>query len=500
VKRACLTIRLDSRRRPHPGLTMIELLIVVAVMVILIGIALPVMKTGIEARRLREASRQVNTAVTLAKSLAAETDRYAGLLIDVESLPEDRTKLFARRLYLAETPPPYAGDMVGATAAITAPFQATFLDANSANLVNVVNDGDLIRFDHRNPYYRINDPPPPGTLPPFALNLSGPPFWPEVKVPPLELSYEIIRSPEKSSSTPFELPSGAVIDLNNSGSGLTDISLSRGAPAAWMASFAYQRGIYCQPTMSNGFNYVAVAAVSPFLSAGSEPVWPTTLGKTVVDNNITWRCVAPRPVTVVFGPSGRMTGVMGLTPAMSNMPTETLHLLIGDLENIGALNLANGSGLWVSVGHHTGRITTAENAGAAPVWTASTAYASGAYCQPTSLNGLCFIATAAGISGAAEPAWATTGTVADGGVTWRCRAPLVWNGSTAYRRGDFCRPTTPNGFCYVARLGGTPGGSEPAWPVELGTTIVDGGILWECTLYMEPAREFAQSAQAMGGQ
>ena len=125
MKRACLTIRLDSRRRPHPGLTMIELLIVVAVMVILIGIALPVMKTGIEARRLREASRQVNTAVTLAKSLAAETDRYAGLLIDVESLPEDRTKLFARRLYLAETPPPYAGDMVGATAAITAPFHGS---------------------------------------------------------------------------------------------------------------------------------------------------------------------------------------------------------------------------------------------------------------------------------------------------------------------------------------------------------------------------------------
>lgn len=484
---------------------MIELLIVVAVMVILIGIALPVMKTGIEGRRLREAARQVNTAVTLAKSLAAETNRYAALVIDVESLPEDQTKLFARRLYLAETPPPYAGDIVGATATITGPFQATF-DGNSVNLINVVKVNDFIRFDHRNPYYEVKEVN--GSSPPYVLVLDplGPPFWPSVvspPLPPLQLPYEIIRNPEKSSSTPIELPSGAVVDLNNSGFGLRDLSLSRAAPATWAASTVYQRGIYCQPTMPNGFNYVAVAAVNPFQSAGSEPLWPKTLGRTVVDNNITWRCVAPRPVTVVFAPSGRMTGVMGLTPAISNMPTETLHLLVGDLENIGALNLANRAGLWVSVGHHTGRITTAENSGAPPAWTASTPYATGAYCQPTNLNGLCFMTTAAGISGAAEPAWTTTGTVPDGGVTWVCRAPPVWNNGIGYPRGACCRPSTPNGFCYVARVGGTSGGSEPAWPTELGATVTDGAVptlvTWECTLYMEPTREFAQSSQAMGG-
>ena len=90
-------------RRPHVrrALTMIELLIVVAVMVILIGIALPVMKTGIEGRKLGEAARQVSTGITLAKSLAAEKDRFTAVGIVFESLPEDTTMLFARRLYMA---------------------------------------------------------------------------------------------------------------------------------------------------------------------------------------------------------------------------------------------------------------------------------------------------------------------------------------------------------------------------------------------------------------
>ena len=212
---------------------MIELLIVVAVMVILIGIALPVMKTGIEGRKLREAARQVNTGVTLAKALAAETDRFTALVIDVESLPEDMTKLFARRLYLAETPPPYAGDMVGATATVRTsggpPFYADF-DASSSNLTNVAKVGDLIRFNYRNPSYRITSigpATPPAVIPPAIYTIQF--IDPTGLSRPQDgsASYEIIRSPEKSSSTPFELPNGAVMDLNNCGFGLSDLSLSR---------------------------------------------------------------------------------------------------------------------------------------------------------------------------------------------------------------------------------------------------------------------------------
>ena len=186
---------------------------------------------------------------------------------------------------------------------------------------------------------------------------------------------------------------------------------------------------------------------------------------------------------------------------MGNMPTETLHLLIGDLENVGALNLANRSSLWVSIGHHTGRITTAENAALPPLWIPSAPYTLGTYCQPTVPNGLCYIATVAGVSGATEPSWPVLSgqTVTDGGVIWQCRSPAPWAASTGYLRGTYCRPVTPNGFCYVAIVAGISDGSQPGWPTTLGATVVDNGVMWECTLLMEPAREFAQSAQAMGG-
>jgi len=487
---------------------MIELLIVVAVMVILIGIALPVMKTGIEGRKLGEAARQLNTGITLAKALAAEKDRFTALVIDVESLPEDTTKLFARRLYLAETPPPYAGDMVGATATVRSGAGATAyadVDINSSNLNNVAKVGDLIRFDYRNPYYSITSiglavipPAPAGSM--YTVEFTGSSL-PPTGVP---LSYEIIRSPEKSSSTPFELPNGAVVDLNNSGFGLTDLGLSRAAPPTWSASTPYPRGSYCQ---ANGLCYYAVVGG---ISGTGAPAWPTTRGAWVLDgtapNVIRWQCVAPRPVTVVFAPSGRMMGVTGLTPPLQNLPTETLHLLVGELENIGALNLANRANLWVSVGHHTGRITTAENGVSPPPWTGVTPYTAGTYCQPTAPNGLCYIATVTGISDTSEPTpWPIDNgaTIVDGTVTWECRSPAPWAASSTYLRGVYCRPTPPNGFCYVVRVAGISGGAPPAWPTALGETVVDGGptnpVVWECTLLMGPAREFAQSAQAMGG-
>jgi len=371
VKRACVTRRLDSQRRPHPGLTMVELLIVVAVMVILMGMALPMMRTGIEGRRLREAARQVNTGVTLAKALAAETGRPAGLVIDTEALPEDPKKRFARRLYLAETPPPYAGDVVGAAASILSGggvLQARFNDDGfSSNLPNVVKVGDFVRFDYRNPVYVVtaiteDTSTPPNTR--YILNLSGKP-WPTngALVP-----YQFTRLPEKSSSTPMELPVGTVIDMNYSGFGLAGPVWTPGTPCP----VCY----YCRPTSPNGYWYVVT---TPGTTGAAEPTWTAVVGDTVTDgtsNPVTWRCVGPGPVvdynsvtpavdpypvTLVFGASGRMATLMGLNGNVASAPTQTLHLLIGNLENLGDLNLADPATLWVSIGHLNGRVTTAES-------------------------------------------------------------------------------------------------------------------------------------------
>lgn len=59
-------------------------------------------------------------------------------------------------------------------------------------------------------------------------------------------------------------------------------------PGAWVALTNYTAGDVVRPTTANGFRYVVTIDAG---SAGAgEPVWPTTIGATVVDGGLTWTC------------------------------------------------------------------------------------------------------------------------------------------------------------------------------------------------------------------
>lgn len=62
----------------------------------------------------------------------------------------------------------------------------------------------------------------------------------------------------------------------------------------WAAATAYAVGTYRAPTVPNGFRYSVESISGTGTSGGTEPVWPTTLGATVIDNaganQITWKC------------------------------------------------------------------------------------------------------------------------------------------------------------------------------------------------------------------
>lgn len=59
----------------------------------------------------------------------------------------------------------------------------------------------------------------------------------------------------------------------------------------WAATTAYLLNALVRPTAENGFFYRATVAGT---SAASAPTWPTTIGNTVVDGTITWRCEGTR--------------------------------------------------------------------------------------------------------------------------------------------------------------------------------------------------------------
>ena len=67
-------------------------------------------------------------------------------------------------------------------------------------------------------------------------------------------------------------------------------------PGAWAAATAYTVGTFRRPTTVNGYRYEVTAIAGTGTSAGVEPVWPTTVGATIVDNaganQITWTCRA----------------------------------------------------------------------------------------------------------------------------------------------------------------------------------------------------------------
>jgi prepilin-type N-terminal cleavage/methylation domain-containing protein len=68
------------------GMTLIELLIVVAVMSIMMGIALPMAKTGIDGARTRAAAEIVREQFRAAHAVAALTGKPAAVVLLVKAL------------------------------------------------------------------------------------------------------------------------------------------------------------------------------------------------------------------------------------------------------------------------------------------------------------------------------------------------------------------------------------------------------------------------------
>jgi hypothetical protein len=58
-----------------------------------------------------------------------------------------------------------------------------------------------------------------------------------------------------------------------------------------------------------------------------------------------------------------------------------------------------------------------------------------------------------------------------------------WQPNHAYATNALVHPTVPhaNGCTYTAALGGTSGPTEPVWPTIIGSGLIDGNIVWNCT-------------------
>lgn len=253
-------------------MTLVELLVVVTVILVLMAVSLPLIRPAIQEGYLREASRQVNVYISIAKARAVQHGRLAGLSIERTGPGTDSTL----DISIVEEPLPYTGDFVDARIFLFDGNSdgradvARFDSANavkSASFLKLVSPGDRIKFDNKGPSYTITNITSVNNLvsdvffrPPVSLcnpgtdkawgrfnvdddgdgiidNASealwpnsddfGPfppgfPLLPSGAFPPPPsgfVPYQVIRRPARTSVKPLQLAGGACLDLRWSGTG-----------------------------------------------------------------------------------------------------------------------------------------------------------------------------------------------------------------------------------------------------------------------------------------
>ncbi len=217
---------------------------------------------------------------------------------------------YSLTLVTVEMPPLYAGDSVSSTANVAGGTLTGFSSVETS-YSTLLHFGDVIRFNFQGRTYMLTGGTwgQPLTLPAtlVATDNSG------VFAPPMtNAQFQVFRQPVKSVVPPLQLPDGAVVDLSNSGVGLTGL-FSGAAP--------YQ------------------STVVSFSPKGSVEF--------VYDGSTIYH-----PATTIYLLIGRRDGMSDVNTNTSSLGQNPQNPY--DLNN-----------LWVSIAPTSGRVVTAENANTA---------------------------------------------------------------------------------------------------------------------------------------
>jgi len=212
-----------SQTRPNAGMTLVELLVVVSILVLLSAVVLPNLAGREGGRAVQLASANVSAQFAKAQSVAISRKGSYGIWL--KPLPNNTAACVD--LYSSDVPDPYRGDWFEAkfTVAPSPSWTSAMLVATPAGCAaslatpafgNFANAGNLIQFNEAGPRYDFRLTPT-GTfvvLRPAANQTSGNSTWPAP--PPAAHRFAIYRLPTRTGQ-PLTLAQGVAIDMAWSG-------------------------------------------------------------------------------------------------------------------------------------------------------------------------------------------------------------------------------------------------------------------------------------------
>jgi type II secretory pathway pseudopilin PulG len=222
-------INRQLRQQATRGMTMIELLVVITIIMVLTAVMIPTIRYQTRNRALREAERQLNAFIGSAQARAQQLGRPVGIWI--ERFSESETLVganYAVAIYIAEIPRPYTGEIRDELVRVWRNPDPTnnkiylrFVNNSTLSGDRLIKPGDRfkIQLNHRGPYYTAMKTNNDEYILVRDLKIG--------RIPTADLSagvpYKIQRQPKKSFLPPLRLPAGTVIDLSVSGMGSSGV-------------------------------------------------------------------------------------------------------------------------------------------------------------------------------------------------------------------------------------------------------------------------------------
>jgi len=353
----------SNRSTNDRGVTLLELLVVMTIMLMVTAAAIPIMRPAMQNRRTREAARLLTSYISAARTRAIESGRDTGLIFErFNNLP------FALNISMAQVPQGnFAGDVptsavvfesqtsakISLLGQVTVypmdamhptPYVAYTGGGQDKNWNNLIRFGDLVKLNNQEtPVYILSSqatlPDPKSgdliTVPPTSWYLvnrdRSAPNWPQswtmnAQSPPAGVPYKIIRQPVRMATAPLELPEGMVIDLLNSGLGDNPLKTTTNPNIDWNPIVMFSPNGAIRSTTFSSDSYD-----QPLL------LRPTT------------------PLYLLLGRRDLMPDVSASGKDENLFEPETMA---DKAKNLFADNF------WIKIGFQTGSITVAENTGA----------------------------------------------------------------------------------------------------------------------------------------